>query len=546
MVMLAGSAACAAPLHGALLRYTIPAASGNAALGATLASVGDWNADGIADLAIGDPGFSGGAGQVLVVSGDDGSVLQTYTGSTGQAFGSALAVLDANGDGSTDLAVGASGGNGSVSIYSGLDGALLQTITAASPGAGSLFGAALANAGDQNADGKQDLFIGAPGTNALSGSVLVVSGADGALLGTLTPGATGGEFGAALATVGDLSADGKADLAVGSPGAGAGTGLVQLVRSSDGSEIVASTGSIAAARLGAKLGLVDDRNADSVADLVAGSGSGGSAFVLSGSSLALIADVSLAGAAAGQPVVSGGALDVDFNGSTELLIGYPGAAPLPKVAVLPAPLAPEPAEYSGSTAGSGFGAAVVVLPGLGFAIGEPAAAGGAVHVYTAAVDTDGDGIPDIDDHCPNSILTPTVVFGDTDTGVENRVDEEGCSIADLFAALEPESGWKNHGQFVSSSVKLVKRLQRDGTIDKSEAQALKTGAAHSDIGKKDKPEKPAKPGKPGKPGKPSDDAAGDDNGTDDQGDDSGGNGHGHGNGHGGKPDKPAKPGKPKK
>lgn len=543
MVMLAGTAAWAAPLHGASLRYTIPAAAGNAALGSSLASVGDWNADGIADLAIGDPGFSSGAGQVIVVSGDDGSILQTYDGAAGSAFGSALAVVDANGDGTADLAVGASGGNGSVSIYSGVDGALLQTITAASPGAGSLFGAALANAGDQNADGKQDLFVGAPGTNALSGSVQVVSGADGAVLASLIPVATGGEFGAALATVGDLSADGKVDLAVGSPGANAGNGLVQLVRSSDGTEITASLGSVAGARLGARLGLVDDRNADSVADLVAGSGSGGSAFVLSGADLALVSDVSLLGAAAGQPVVSGGALDVDFNGSTELLIGYPGASPLPKVAVLPAPVAPEPAEYTGSAAGSGFGAAVVVLPGLGFAIGEPAAAGGAVHVYTAAVDTDGDGVPDIDDHCPDSILTPTVVFGDEDTGVENRVDEDGCSIADLFAALEPESGWKNHGQFVSSSVKLVKSLLRDGTIDKSEAKLLKTGAAHSNVGKPTKPAKPQKPAKPAKPGKPS---GGADDDGDDSADDGGSSGKPNKPGKPAKPAKPAKPGKPKK
>ncbi|MCW1913089.1 hypothetical protein OJ996_05870 [Luteolibacter sp. GHJ8] len=77
-----------------------------------------------------------------------------------------------------------------------------------------------------------------------------------------------------------------------------------------------------------------------------------------------------------------------------------------------------------------------------------------------------------------------MVFGDFDTGVENRVDEHGCSLADLFAALEPESGWKNHGKFVSSAVKLVKRLLREDTINKQEAQALRSGAARSNVGKK--------------------------------------------------------------
>ncbi|MCW1913090.1 integrin alpha [Luteolibacter sp. GHJ8] len=263
---------------------------------------------------------------------------------------------------------------------------MLQTITAASPGAASLFGAALAGAGDQNADGKDDLFIGAPGAAALNGSVLVVSGADGSLIRTLAPLAPATEFGASLATVGDLSGDGLLDLAVGSPGAAAGSGSVQLIRSSDATEVAAHTGIAAGARLGSRIGLVDDRNADSVADLVAGSGSGGSAFLLSGSNLTLITELSLAGAAAGQPVASGGALDVDQNGITELLIGYPGATPLPKVSILPAPLAPEPSFYEGS-AGGGLGTAVAAIEGLGFAIGEPLLGGGAVHVYTAAIPT---------------------------------------------------------------------------------------------------------------------------------------------------------------
>jgi hypothetical protein len=103
-----------------------------------------------------------------------------------------------------------------------------------------------------------------------------------------------------------------------------------------------------------------------------------------------------------------------------------------------------------------------------------------------------------------------------DTGVENTVNEDGASLADLFAALEPESGWKNHGQFVSTTGKLIKRLLREGTIDSSEAQALQTGAAQSNVGKDGHPTKPEKPEKPQKPEKP------------------------------GKPEKPEKPGKPEK
>jgi hypothetical protein len=66
-------------------------------------------------------------------------------------------------------------------------------------------------------------------------------------------------------------------------------------------------------------------------------------------------------------------------------------------------------------------------------------------------------------------------------------------------------------------VKLVKRLLREGTIDATEAKALRTGAAQSNVGKPVKPPKPAKPEKPEKPEKPAKPE---------------------------KPDKPAKPGKP--
>lgn len=460
LVTLAGASALVLPAAAVPLRYTIAAGPDNGLLGASLTALGDLDADGIGDFAVGDPGYTAagaaGSGQVLILSGADGSTLHTLLGNpaAGQAFGTALCALDANGDGISDLAVGAPGGNGAVWIYSGADGSLLQAITAASPGAGSRFGEALANAGDQNADGKDDLFAGAPGADGLTGAVLVLSGADGGMIQMLTPEIEGIEFGAAVAAVADLSGDSLPDLVVGSPAFDGTFGRVQLMAGNDGAELFYATGSVAGTLLGSKIGAVDDRNADGFADLIVGSGSGGGAFLLSGSDLALISDLSLSGAAAGLPVVPGGFLDIDQNGTTEMLVGYPGANPVAQVVVIPAPLAPEPNIYEAASAGSGLGSAIMVIPGLGFALGEPLEAGGAVHVYS--------------------------------------------HLADLFAALEPENGWRNHGQFVSSSVKLVKKLLRSGDIDAAEAQALRTGAAQSSLGKATKPEKPGKPEKSGR------------------------------------------------
>jgi len=150
----------------------------------------------------------------------------------------------------------------------------------------------------------------------------------------------------------------------------------------------------------------------------------------------------------------------------------------------PAPTPPEPNVYEAAVAGSGLGAAIAVIPNRGFAIGEPLLNGGAVHVYLVGDDTDGDGVADAQDHCPDSDLTPTVIIGDRNSGVENVVDSDGCSIADLLADLEPDGGYRNHGQFVSKATKLFKSLRKEGLITKHEQQQLQKAAAQSNVGKK--------------------------------------------------------------
>jgi hypothetical protein len=176
--------------------------------------------------------------------------------------------LDFNGDGFSDLAVGAPledvgdmADAGIVHVVygsvSGLQGDLPddQVWAQGSAGLGDAaeggdrFGAALA-AGDFNADGFADLAVGAPfedmGTVADAGAVYVLYGSSGGLQAagpddqSWTQGGdgTGGDpeigdrFGAALAA-GDYNADGFADLAVSAPyedlGSDADAGVVQVL-----------------------------------------------------------------------------------------------------------------------------------------------------------------------------------------------------------------------------------------------------------------------------------------------------------------------------
>ena len=488
--------------QAATLLYTLEGGANNDAFGSSIVGLGDLNSDGFGDLAIGDPLYDvtgttsfTNSGQVLIVSGKDGTTLFTLNGTpaTEQRFGTSLVALHADGDSKLDLAVGAPGGNGAVYIYSGADGSLIRTLTDATPEAGSQFGAALAVVGDQNADGKADLVVGAPGSDTNDGRVFVFSAATGALLNEIAPTLPDGEFGAAIAGISDFNGDGKADLVVGSPAFSGDLGRVQVIDAVSDAELDVRVGTLAGAQLGATVGAVGDRNSDGKIDVVIGSATGGSAFLVSGANLDDLVDLTLAGGAAGQPVVSGGAVDVEGDGDTELLIGYPGALPFARVSVVPSPTLPEPNAYEATVANTGLGLAVAVIPDLGFAIGEPFLGNGAVHVYVSGGDNDDDGVPNELDHCPDSILTDTVIIGGIDTKVENTVDEDGCSIADLIAELEPEGGYKNHGQFVSKVTKLIKSLRKEGEITKSEAQALQKAAAMSNVGKKAKaPKKPKK------------------------------------------------------
>jgi hypothetical protein len=162
--------------------------------GYTLSSAGDFNADGVPDILVGeiyaDPGGKKDAGSAYVFSGSDGSQLFQANGQyRSDNLGIAVANSgDINRDGFDDLLVSArylppSSSNphaGTVYLYSGVTGTMLQQWigTDAYDGLGS----SVSGAGDVNGDGWKDLIFGAPGTAATA-----ISGVGSAYLYSFNP-----------------------------------------------------------------------------------------------------------------------------------------------------------------------------------------------------------------------------------------------------------------------------------------------------------------------------------------------------------------------
>jgi FG-GAP repeat len=272
-----------------------PAPQGGSLFGFAAAGLGDVNGDGAPDLAVAAPGQNVDAntdqGKVYVFSGRDRSLLYARNDPDPQAaaeFGRALlATGDLNGDGVADFVVGAprqdSSSNtkvGAAYAFSGRDGSFLYRLSPPEDQHNGRFGQGLADPGDLNGDGVDEIVVGAPRVDGV-GRAYVFDGRTGRLLLVLNDpqpqqGAVFGLMVGERGAPGDVNGDGVPDVLVPAPlenaGGVAGAGRAYLFSGRDGSPIRALDDPTpdTAGMFGFAFAPAGDANRDGKPDLLAG------------------------------------------------------------------------------------------------------------------------------------------------------------------------------------------------------------------------------------------------------------------------------------
>ncbi len=330
--------------------------------GVSVAGAGDVNQDGYPDLIVGaheNDSNGANAGRAYLFFGGptvDAKTEVVLTGeAAGDAFGYSVASAgDFNGDGYADVIVGAyensARGAGAGRAYVFLGGARMDAtpdLVLDGEAAGDYFGISVASAGDVNKDGFGDVIVGAyqnDAGGADAGRAYVFLGgprADARPDLVLTGASARDSFGFSVSSAGDVNKDGFGDVVVGAyhndaGGVDAGRALVYFgsTRPDDKPDLVL-TGEAPGDAFGYSVSSAGDVNGDGYGDIVvgaygndAGGSAAGRAYVFFGGTAPdAVSDFTVTGEATldnlGYAVAGAG--DLDGDGFGDVVIAAPFA-----------------------------------------------------------------------------------------------------------------------------------------------------------------------------------------------------------------------------
>lgn len=205
-----------------------------------------------------------------------GTLIHQFDGAvSGDLLGWSVANAgDLDHDGKDDILAGLQGkgfpgliGAGQAIVYSGATGGVLRTIDGTTQ-FGHL-GSSVSGLGDVNGDGTTDLLLGVPFVALVSvpaGRAEVHSGADGSLLYSVTSPTPLERFGDSVADLGDITGDGTSDFIVGGPGTtGAFAGVARVYSGATGQLLAEHFGG-GAENLGRNVAGTPDADGDGTRD----------------------------------------------------------------------------------------------------------------------------------------------------------------------------------------------------------------------------------------------------------------------------------------
>lgn len=448
-----------APATGTIVPLTQAPGLANSFTGTSVANAGDVNGDGYSDLLVGAPEASNGAaneGMAYLYYGSATGTAATpdltlEMNIANARFGYSVATAgDVDGDGYADVIIGApqSGGIGRAYIFRGGAGGLSTAPALTLSGtAASLFGHAVSTAGDVNGDGFSDVLIGAP----VAGTVTVHLGSAAGTIATphivITGPQPGSYFGYSVATAGDVNGTGFSDIIVGAPDLSngeAGEGAAYAYHGSDTGLVATESwvreGNLAGARFGASVAGVGDVNGDGFFDALVGAPNWsrvnpdqGATFFFRGSATGLVNNAGArtegpTGSRFGYSVEEGG--DINGDGYADFVVGAP---------YLSNPQVEEGRTYVyiGRSAGTGF------IPGGNW---EPNTGGDRSGWSVAGGgDLDGDGFSDVLTGAPNANADQgafTILRGNWSSSVSRPTKLYRADLVSPLAtnALDPADG----------------------------------------------------------------------------------------------------------